>query len=243
MNFATAYPDCFRSRILCDDPRRVSPSSITAIRRAWKSARPSSRNARCALRRDSRPSRVRGRRARRRSIAGRRISALAAVPRLWFGGISDQRSCSSRSARCGMAAANSSSWVMNTTPWPSAREPADRCGEGRARGAVLPDGRLVQHDPGQRAGERPEPAQALARDQRQLIEVLVERRDAEAAGERGASRVVGKSDLGIARKRAAAPRQVFGQRRAAPLMIRVLRREREDAVAGAPRRIGRAVER
>jgi hypothetical protein len=46
-----------------------------------------------------------------------------------------------------------------------------------------------------------------------------------------------------ARQRRAAARQSFAQGRAAPLMIRVLRREREDAVALAPRRVRLAVER
>src|SRR5438874_947336 len=62
-------------------------------------------------------------------------------------------------------------------------------------------------------------------------------------GKRHERGLVRHRDLRMARERAAAAFQILAQRRAAPLMVRVLRRERKDAIAFAPWRIKRAVER
>jgi hypothetical protein len=84
-----------------------------------------------------------------------------------------------------------------------------------ARVAVLADRRLVEHDPRHRAGKRPQPAQALAR------------------GERRQQFIGWRHDRAVLRERPAPARDVFAERRAAPLVIRVLGGEREYAIVVA----------
>src|SRR4029077_5109849 len=95
--------------------------------------------------------------------------------------------------------------------------------------------------PRHRAGQRPEPAQPLARDQRQFIEVLVDRADAEAGGKGGQRLIRRHRDIRIARARRTAAPPGFGERRAAPWLTRLWRREREDAVAAAPGSVSRPI--
>ena len=71
-------------------------------------------------------------------------------------------------------------------------QPPHQRGELYSCVVVLAERRLVQHDPGLGAGEGPEPAQAFARSERELIEVRIERTHPEMLRQR-AQPLVGRN--------------------------------------------------